>query len=131
VARIVHHVEQHAGGEARREVLDQRAAPGAIAAALRGERGAVGGGGQDVRVAAEHPEALAARGVRRRRMEPHRRVAPQAGEQVVREAVGESTQVGEVDVVERRQRDGDTPGMRIGLASDRGVHACHRIAAAR
>ena len=36
----------------------------------------------------------------------HTGASPQPDEQVVREAVGEATQVGEVDVVERRQPEG-------------------------
>ena len=101
VARIVHHVEQDAGREPGRQVLDQRAAAVAGAAALRGEGPRVGGDGEHVGVAAHHPEALAAGGVRRRRVEPHRGLAAQAREDVVREAVREAIEVGQVDVDHR------------------------------
>ena len=70
----------------------------------RREARGVGPGGVDVGVAGEHPEPLVAGRVRRRRVEPDRRVAPQRGEELVREAVGEAVEVGEVDLLEPHRR---------------------------
>jgi hypothetical protein len=98
VTRVIHHVEQHAGGEAKRQVLDQRAASVPAAAGSGGEGLRIGRRRLDIGVTAEYPETLTARGMHRGRVKPHRRLASQEREDVVRKAARKPVQIGEIDV---------------------------------
>lgn len=87
VPGVVHHGEQHTGVHAHGQVLQVRAAPDPVAAALGGE--VLGGrGGHDVGVPGEHPESVTVRGSPAR-VEEHRRFPAQPCEELVRHAGGE------------------------------------------
>ena len=106
VTRVVLHVEEHAGGQARRQVLDEGAATVPVAAARRRESAGPAGRPQHVLVPGEAPEALAPGRGRRRLVPVHRVVVAQPPEGVVRGPVGEEVGVGQVD---RRRRPSCAP----------------------
>ena len=94
MTRIVHHVEHHAGD---REVLDDRAPIGTVAARLRRKGHGVVQDAPHLVVGRHRPEALAVRRVGRGLVPPDRRLLAVTAEDLVREPGGERVEVGQVD----------------------------------
>jgi len=96
--RVVHHVEHLARDG---QVLQQRAAERPAAPGNRRVGHRILEHLKGFRVRGDRPEPLAVGGVGGRLVPVHRRLAPVDGEQLVRKAVGEFVQIGEVDPRER------------------------------
>jgi hypothetical protein len=95
VAGRVHHVQHHARVG---DVLQERAAVPPAAARHRGERDRVEQHAQRVGMPAHHPEALAVGRMRGRLVPVDRRLAPQPREHVVRKALLEQREIGEIEI---------------------------------
>ena len=94
VTRVVHHVENAARDG---KILDQRAAVGAIASALRGVDLRVPQHLEHFCMRRDRPEALAVGRVCRGFVPPHWRLAAVELEQLVRKAAGKVVEIGQID----------------------------------
>ena len=94
MTRIVHHV-QHDPGD--RQVGEQRAAVGTIAAALGGIRLRIAEHLAGLGERRHRPEALTVRGVARRLVPVNGPLTPMARKERMREALSERVEIGEVD----------------------------------
>ena len=94
MARVVHHVEHHPGD---RQVGDRRAAVRAVAAGLRRERVGIVDHGHALGVRVHRPEPFAVGRVRGRLVPQTGAARAKLGEDVVREAVGELVEIGQID----------------------------------
>ena len=92
------------------EVLNDRPAVGPVAARLRGVGHRVAEHPQHLVVGGHRPEALAVGSVGGGLVPPHRRQLPVHPEDVVREAVGEGVEVGQVDLRRGRAPPGHPHG---------------------
>ena len=97
VTGVVHHVQHDAG---HREVLNDRAPVGSVAARLRGIGHGVVQHLEHLVIGGHRPEALPVGRVDGGLVPPHRRLLPVQAEDVVREAAGERVEVGQVDLAE-------------------------------
>jgi hypothetical protein len=120
VSGVVLHVEQHAGGKVRRQILDEGAATATGAPADRGEQERLSGRPCHIVMTGEAPESLAIGCVRRGVVPEHWRLVTQVPVDVMGWSVGEEIRVGQVDaqVVRHATLPPPAPGRRRSFNHD-------------